>query len=128
MVISFPHNISLTILLKNNLENLFFVKYIYVFFYISRDCSVEFDKYYSILIPCTMNHSRITLAITAIVAAAALATIAFAAPQQVMAGGHHNHNNNSHDGIKVDQQVNQENQCSEAICANIGFNNATIHH
>ena len=52
-----------------------------------------------------------TLTITAIVAAAALASVAFAVPQQVMAGGygHRHHNNN---GIKVDQQINQANQCS----------------
>ena len=88
-----------------------------------------------------------TLAITAIVAAAALATIAFAVPQQVMAGGHRHHNSNS---IRVDQQVNQANLCStdlthlsvtgvreaaaqqapesNTVCANIGSNNATIGH
>jgi hypothetical protein len=59
----------------------------------------------------TMNHVKITLTITAIVAAATLATIAFAVPQQVMAGGygHRHHNSNS---IRVDQQVNQANICS----------------
>ena len=59
-----------------------------------------------------MNHVKMTLTITAIVAAAALATIAFAVPEQVMAGGygHRHHNNNN--GIRVDQQVNQVNQCS----------------
>ncbi len=73
-----------------------------------------------------MNHSRITLAITAIVAAAALATVAFAVPQQVMAGGHHHqHNNNV---IKVDQQINQENNCTnQAYCVNLADNQADIH-
>lgn len=58
-----------------------------------------------------MNHVKMTLTITAIVAAAALATIAFAVPQQVVAGGygHRHHNSN---GIRVDQQVNQANVCS----------------
>jgi len=100
-----------------------------------------------------MNRSRITLAITAIVAAAALATVAFAVPQQVMAYRHNHHNGNS---IKVDQQVNQANQCStihqqevlkkafaaenatlalqqpqpqlHTICANLGSNSADIGH
>lgn len=78
-----------------------------------------------------------TLAITAIVAAAALATVAFAVPQQVMAYRHSHHHNNS---IKVDQQVNQQNQCSgqlkewvaatppgSTVCVNQGNNNAEIH-
>jgi hypothetical protein len=76
-----------------------------------------------------MNHSRITLAITAIVAAAALATVAFAVPQQAMAGyGHHNHNHNNN-GIKVDQQINQLNACTnQSFCLNDAQNNADIHH
>jgi hypothetical protein len=84
-----------------------------------------------------------TLAIAAIVTAAALATVALAVPQQVMAYRHHNHHHNdNHKSIKVDQQVNQENQCtgqsadmkewilttpqSGALCINQGTNNATI--
>lgn len=68
-----------------------------------------------------------TLAITAIVAAAALATVAFAVPQQVMAGGHHYHNNNSN-GIKVDQQISQANVCTnQSLCANSASNSADIH-
>jgi hypothetical protein len=73
---------------------------------------------------------RIKLAITATVAAAALATVAFAAPQQVMAGGHHhnNHHNNS-GGIKVDQQINQLNNCTnQPFCANLAENQAHIGH
>ena len=84
-----------------------------------------------------------TLAIAAIVAATALATVAFAVPQQVMAYRHHHHNDN-HKSIRVDQQVNQENQCTgqspevavwlettppgSAVCVNQGSNNATINH
>jgi uncharacterized protein HemX len=101
-----------------------------------------------------MNHSKITLAIAAIVAAAALATVAFAVPQQAMAHRHNNHHNNNHNGIKVDQQVNQQNQCNgqqpperspaaltnasaaqvlssspgSALCVNLGENNADIGH
>jgi hypothetical protein len=59
-----------------------------------------------------MNHFKMTLTITAIVAAAALATVAFAVPQHVMAYRHHHHHNDNHKSIKVDQQSNQENQCS----------------
>jgi curli biogenesis system outer membrane secretion channel CsgG len=85
-----------------------------------------------------------TLAIAAIVAAAALTTVAFTVPQQVMAYRHHHHHNNNHKSIKVDQQVNQENQCtgqsldmkewilttpqSGALCINEGSNDATINH
>jgi curli biogenesis system outer membrane secretion channel CsgG len=91
-----------------------------------------------------MNHRRMTLAIAAIVAAAALTTVAFAVPQHVMAYRHHHHHNNNHKSIKVDQQVNQENQCtgqstdmqewvlptpqSGARCINDGSNDATVNH
>jgi hypothetical protein len=74
-----------------------------------------------------MNHSRITLAITAIVAAAALATVAFVVPQQVMAGGHHHNHHNNNNGIKVDQQINQLNACTDSLCANNANNTADIH-
>ena len=87
-----------------------------------------------------MNHSRMTLAIAAMVTAAALATVAFAVPQQVMAYRHSHHNNNN---IKVDQQVNQANFCSgqpqevlkrlaattpesNTVCINEGNNSADI--
>ena len=85
-----------------------------------------------------------TLTITAIVAAAALATVTFAVPQQVMAYRHHSNNS-----IKVDQQVNQANLCSTSsppdltttrelltqhppgpstLCINEGSNSADIGH
>ncbi len=70
-----------------------------------------------------MNHVKMTLTITAIVAAAALASVAFAVPQQVMAGGHHDNNN----AINVDQQINQLNDCTNALCANDANNTADIH-
>jgi hypothetical protein len=75
-----------------------------------------------------MNHSRMTIAITAIVAAAALATVAFAIPQQVLAGGygHHHHHHNNHNGLKVDQQTNQLNACTDSVCANDANNTAEI--
>jgi hypothetical protein len=61
-----------------------------------------------------MNHRNTTLAIAAIVAAAALTGVAFAIPQQVMAGGygHRHHNNHNGNSIKVNQAVNQLNACS----------------
>ncbi len=99
-----------------------------------------------------MNHRNTTLAIAAIVAAAALSGVAFAIPQQVMAGGYygHRHHNNDHNrnGIRVDQQVNQLNSCNTTIpllqerelaaaqgggsgsgttCLNFGSNSADIH-
>ncbi len=84
-----------------------------------------------------MNHN-VTLAIVAIVAATTLTAVAFAIPQQVLAGGHHNHKHNS---IKVDQQINQQNQCtgvpldnirwladgSSTVCLNFGDNSVDIH-
>jgi translation initiation factor 6 (eIF-6) len=73
-----------------------------------------------------MKHVKMTLAITAIVAAAALTTVAFTVPQQVMAWGHHHHHNNNN-AIKVDQQINQLNACTNALCANDANNTADIH-
>ena len=99
-----------------------------------------------------MNHRNTTLAIAAIVAAAALSGVAFAIPQQVMAGGYygHRHHNNNHNGnsIRVNQAVNQLNDCnstsspqqkdltavqgggsgSGTTCLNFGENNADIHN
>ncbi|MGB6673872.1 MAG: hypothetical protein WBE34_15685 [Candidatus Nitrosopolaris sp.] len=74
-----------------------------------------------------MNHSKTTLAIAAIVAALALTGVAFAIPQQALAGGHH-HNHNNNNSIKVDQQINQLNNCtSNAQCANYADNQLDIH-
>jgi hypothetical protein len=86
-----------------------------------------------------MNHKNTTLAIAAIVAAVAMTAVAFAIPQQASAYGHHNHNSNS---IKVDQQINQLNECtgvpldnirtldntgSSTVCLNQADNSADIH-
>jgi hypothetical protein len=96
-----------------------------------------------------MNY-RITLAITAIVAAAALASVAFAVPQEATASKHSTHNSN---GVKVNQLINQQNQCSgpteeeepgegpfnanaaaastsasSTTCANLGSNSAIVGH
>jgi uncharacterized protein HemX len=46
------------------------------------------------------------LVVTAIVAAAGLATVVFAVPQVKV--HRHNHHYNNHNGIKVNLQVNQE--------------------
>jgi hypothetical protein len=83
-----------------------------------------------------MHHNRTTpLAIAAIVAATVLTALTLTIPQQAFAGGHHhNHNNN----IKVDQQINQLNECSGSppeprlvspgltVCLNQADNNADI--
>ncbi|HET7149188.1 MAG TPA: hypothetical protein VFI73_11890 [Candidatus Nitrosopolaris sp.] len=86
-----------------------------------------------------MNHN-VTFAIVAIVAAMTLTAVAFAIPQQALAYKHHNNHKNS---IKVDQQINQLNQCtgvpldnirtlsveqsSGTLCVNQGNNSADIH-
>ena len=71
-----------------------------------------------------MNHKNTTLAIAAIVAAVAVTAIAFAVPQQALAGGHH-HNSNS---IKVDQQIDQLNACTNSsFCQNDASNDADVH-
>jgi hypothetical protein len=99
-----------------------------------------------------MNHRNTTLVVAAIVAAAALTGVAFAIPQQVMAGGYgHRHHNNNHNAnsIRVNQAINQLNDCngtssapdhvtpglatdnlgsgSGTFCLNIGSNSADIH-
>jgi hypothetical protein len=92
-----------------------------------------------------MNHN-VTLGIVAIVVAMTLTAVAFAIPQQALAYRHHNnHNNhnNQNNSIKVDQQINQLNNCtgapqpqsrdtmqmgsSSTVCINSGDNSADIH-
>ena len=68
-----------------------------------------------------MNHN-VTLGIVAIVAAMTLTAVAFAIPQQALAYRHHNHNNHNN-SLKVDQQINQLNNCTTAICDNQANNN-----
>ena len=68
-----------------------------------------------------------TLAMAAIVAAVALTATAFAIPQQqAFAWGHHNHNHHGNT-IKVDQQINQANFCSDSLCVNDANNDVDIH-
>ena len=72
-----------------------------------------------------MNHRNTTLAIAAIIAAVGVTAIAFAVPQQALAGGHHHNHGNS---IKVDQQINQANFCTnQSFCQNDASNDADIH-
>ena len=71
-----------------------------------------------------MNHNKMMLALASIVVAVALAGVAFTTPQQVLAGGHHNHKHNS---VKVDQQINQLNNCTFAFCQNDANNDVQIH-
>ena len=69
-----------------------------------------------------MNHN-LTLYIAVIVAAVALTAVAFTIPQQALAHyGHHIHNNS----VKTDQQTNQANFCSIAICLNNGTTTVEI--
>ena len=72
-----------------------------------------------------MNHRNTTLAIAAIIAAVAVTAIAFAVPQQALAGGyHHNHGNS----VKVNQQIDQANVCTNSSsCLNDANNSADIH-
>jgi hypothetical protein len=87
-----------------------------------------------------MNH-KVTLGIIAIVAAMTLTAVAFAIPQQALAYRHH-HNHNHNNSIKVDQEINQLNQCtgvqrddirtldgtgSGTVCVNQANNSADIH-
>ena len=87
-----------------------------------------------------MNHN-VTLGIVAIVAAMTLTAVAFAVPQQALAYRHH-HNHNHNNSIKVDQQINQLNECtgvpldnirtldntgSSTVCVNQADNSADIH-
>jgi hypothetical protein len=76
-----------------------------------------------------MNHT--TLAVAAILATAAVFTAVGASvlPQQQAFAhyghhGHHNHNNNNE--IKVDQSINQLNNCTDAFCSNEANNQVDI--
>jgi uncharacterized membrane protein len=72
-----------------------------------------------------MNHKNMTLAIAAIVAAIAVTAVAFDIPQQALASAyHHNHGNS----VKVNQQIDQANVCSNSsFCLNDASNDADIH-
>ena len=76
-----------------------------------------------------MYHKNTTVAFAAIVAAVALTAVAFAVPQLALAGGYHHHNHNSNsNSIKVVQQINQLNACTNSsFCQNNGSNDAQIH-
>jgi hypothetical protein len=69
-----------------------------------------------------MNHKYVTLGIAAIIAAVAVTAVGFAVPQQALAhSGHHN------SGVKVNQQIDQANVCSNSsFCLNTANNNADI--
>jgi hypothetical protein len=69
-----------------------------------------------------MKHNG-TLGIVAIVAAMTLTAVAFAIPQQALAYRHHNNHYNHNNSLKVDQQINQLNNCTTAICDNQANNN-----
>lgn len=56
-----------------------------------------------------MKHANMTLALAAIIAVIAVTAIGFAIPQQALAHRYHHSN-----GIKVNQQINQLNNCTGA--------------
>jgi hypothetical protein len=56
-----------------------------------------------------MHHRKITLALAAIIAVVAVTATGFVIPQQALAYRHHHST-----GIKVDQQINQLNNCTGA--------------
>ena len=72
-----------------------------------------------------MNHKVLAVAPILAVAALALTAVGFAIPQQAFAhyGHHHHHHNNS---IDVDQQINQLNNCTRALCDNQAQNQVDI--
>jgi hypothetical protein len=71
-----------------------------------------------------MNHKALVIAPIVAVAAIALTAVGFAIPQQAFAHyGHHHHHNNS---IDVDQQINQLNNCTQALCDNQAQNQVDI--
>jgi hypothetical protein len=55
--------------------------------------------------------------VVAIVAAMTLTAVAFVIPQQALAYKHH-HNNSHNNNLKVDQQINQLNNCTTSLCTN----------
>jgi hypothetical protein len=69
-----------------------------------------------------MNHKFVSLGIAAIIAAIAVTAIGFAVPQQALAHSSHHHN----DGVKVNQQILQENFCNQSACENLANNQADI--
>ncbi|MFZ0894805.1 MAG: hypothetical protein WAZ77_09910 [Candidatus Nitrosopolaris sp.] len=97
-----------------------------------------------------MNHKALAIVPIVAVAALELTAVGFAIPQQAFAWGHsHNHHNHNRNSIKVDQQINQQNECtgvqdqldqralegngmetdgsSGTVCVNQGDNSADIH-
>ena len=78
-----------------------------------------------------MNHKALAIAPIVAVAALALTAVGFAITQPAFASYGHNHNHhdhhNNHNSIKVDQQINQLNNCTESFCLNDAQNQADIH-
>ena len=69
-----------------------------------------------------MIHKALAIAPIVAVVALALTAVGFAIPQQAFAHYHH-HNSNV---IDVDQQINQLNNCTHALCDNQATNQADI--
>jgi hypothetical protein len=69
-----------------------------------------------------MTHKALVIAPIVAVAALVLTAVGFAIPQQAFAHYHH-HNSNQ---IDVDQQINQLNNCTNALCDNQASNQVDI--
>jgi hypothetical protein len=59
--------------------------------------------------------NNVTLGRVAIIAAMTLTAVAFSIPQQALAYRHYNNHNNN---LKVDQEINQLNNCTTSLCTN----------
>jgi archaellin len=75
-----------------------------------------------------MNHKVLAIAPIVAVAALVLTAVGFAVPQQALAHNGHHYHNHSSNSIKVDQQINQLNNCTlAAACENLADNQVDIH-
>jgi archaellin len=74
-----------------------------------------------------MNRKVLAIAPIVAVAALVLTAVGFATPQQALAHHGHHYHNHSSNSIKVDQQINQLNNCtSGATCDNQATNDVVI--
>lgn len=84
-----------------------------------------------------MNRNAIAIVPVLAVATLALTAVSFGLAPQAFAGGHnhyhhhhhndHNHHNDRNNQVHVSQQINQLNNCTQALCANEAQNQAFIH-
>jgi NADPH-dependent glutamate synthase beta subunit-like oxidoreductase len=75
-----------------------------------------------------MNRKVLAIAPIVAVAALVLTAVGFATPQQALAHNGQHYHNHSSNSIKVDQQINQLNNCTlAATCDNQATNDVVIH-